>query len=190
MKWHAFVYTITAAYLCTLPLDGVSAHCDIKSWNYTLKLQQQIDENYNFHAERFNQLLHHHLTQPLLHQEFTAQELVSLWASGSFNSKQKLEMQIDASRHVIQAIEEETSRIKSLQTQITEVIELWSQLSAHCQAVQLATNSAVSQNYAQSNATLTQSVEQLIAKLLSIQNRYEKEVSALMQTQTLRSEHP
>ena len=123
------------------------------------------------------------MTQPLLHQEFTLNELAGLWTAGSLATKHKLEMQLDASRQIIQAIEEEMIRITSLEADITEASELWSQLSEHCQAIQLATNGAVSHNYAQSNTMLKKSVEQLVGKLRLIQKRYENEFTSLNQSQ-------
>ncbi|MFB9217814.1 hypothetical protein [Vibrio sinaloensis] len=180
MKWHWVTFTIAAVCLSTLPFPSNSAHCDVKTWNSILKSQKQIDHSYNFHATRFNQLLKHHSTQPLLHQTFEEQDITALWRAGNPQSQQKLSMQIEASQQVIQAIEEELLAINQLQHDVLVQAGEWQGMSEHCALEQRTANVAVSHNYGQSNRLLGKSIEQLKGKLTLIQRRYEQEVETLV----------
>ncbi|CAK4073930.1 hypothetical protein [Vibrio sp. 16] len=179
MKWLSFTSTITAAWLCTLPFHGTAAHCDAKAWDQLVKIQQKIDASYNQHAERFNRLLQYHQQQPFLHQAFSSQELNTLWVTGTPSAKQKFELQMDSSRHLIQAIDEESQLISRLEQNVKETRTQWRELGAHCHDARYATNSVISDNYVKSNDALLASLSELLSKLATIQHRYRLELSTL-----------
>jgi len=183
MKWHRVINTIAAACLCTLPFSSNGAHCDAQTWNDTLKLQQQADQIYNYHAQRFNQLLQHHSLQPLLHQEFSPSELATLWKNGQHASKQRMEMQIEASQHIVQSINEELKSIHQLNAEVVDLSEIWQLISQHCQADKLTTNVVASYRYYQSNLELTKNIYELLNKLKLIQQSYQTEINTLLKAQ-------
>ncbi len=183
MKWHRVINTIAAACLCTLPFPSNGAHCDAQTWNDTLKLQQQADQIYNYHAQRFNQLLQHHSLQPLLHQEFSRSELATLWKNGQHASKQRMEMQIEASQHIVQSINEELKSIHQLNAEVIDLSEIWQHISQHCQADKLTTNVVASYRYYQSNLELTRNIYELLNKLKLVQQSYQTEINTLLKAQ-------
>lgn len=182
MMWHWVSFTIAAVCLSTLPFPSKSAHCDAKTWGDTIRTQKQIDQTYNFHAVRFNQLLKYYSNQPLLHQTFEQQEIQALWETSTPLSQQKLSMQIEASLQVIQAIEEELVAISQLQDDVLALANEWQEISQHCAIEQRTTNVAVSHNYGQSNRRLREGIEQLKGKLTLIQYQYQQEMETLVNT--------
>lgn len=182
MKWHSVNITIAATLAITLPCEVIGAYCDEKSWNHTLKLQHQLDQNYNFHATRFNQFLQIHHSQPFLYQEFTQVELRALWLSEDRSFRQRLQSQALASTTIIGHIEEERVMIAPLQSQATTLKQKWRQISADCLKTGNQANRITSSHYVQLNQALSIDLEGLSAKLDVLKSRYEKERDLLEAT--------
>lgn len=179
MKWHSTRITIAAALLITLPCQVNSAHCDVESWNRALKLQTQLEQDYNFYATRFNQFLQMHLTQPFLYQEFSETELQGLWQSNNRAFHQQMQAQVEASLAVIEGITQERNQIQPLSQHALALHARWQAISQHCQRSGNQTNVITSWHYAQLNQALKEDIEALITKLDKIEQRYLQEIEAL-----------
>lgn len=179
MKWHRVLHTITAAVLITLPFPSSAAHCDAKTWNRALTLQQSLDTQYNQHAERFNQLLSFHQAQPFLYQEFSPNEIRSFWQSNKQTLLKSMQGQIAASQAVVKNIVQEREQLNPLLERAAKLQQRWQQISQHCKKIDNQSNTITSWNYAQNNKALIEQIHQLDEKLTTLQRRYQNEVRAL-----------
>ncbi|KJY82815.1 hypothetical protein TW81_11410 [Vibrio galatheae] len=179
MKWHNNYLIIAAALLITLPCKGNSVRCNADSWNHALKHHQEIEQEYNFHATRFNTLLQAHRIQPFLYQEFSREELQGLWLSPNSEFHKQMQTQIEASLTIIEQIQQEKQTIARLTTQAEAQSQLWRAISEHCRRIGEQSNVIISWNYAELNQALTADIEEMIQKLIIIESRYTKEIEAL-----------
>lgn len=170
--------------LITLPFKVMGEHCNASEWNKLLKLQTELDQTYNLHAQKFNQFLQVHNDQPFLYQEFTAQEIRQFWASNKSTLHQSMNSQIEASLFVVNKIQAERETLQNLEVAATKQQQLWQTISLHCSEVGVRSNTIASQNYAQLNQALTLDIKKLFTKLLILEQRYTKEVDALRQAKS------
>lgn len=179
MKWQNIHITIAASLLITLPWQVNSAHCDEKSWNHALKLQQELEALYNHHATRFNEFLQIHQAQPFLYQQFSEDELRTLWLSKQHHFQEQIQLQADASLEVIAKINEERLLLEPMLDQVDTQRNHWLNLSQHCKQTDNQANVITSSSYAQLNHALKSDIEALISKLKVIETRYERESQAI-----------
>lgn len=180
MKWHCLNITIAAALLITLPYGVNSAHCDAESWNRALKLQQELEQEYNFYATRFNQFLQIHQAQPFLYQEFTTKELQGLWQSNNHAFHKRMQSQAKASSIVIDKINEEKQLLDPLLGQASAMEKRWLSLSKHCKTVSSQSNVISGWQYSQVNQAMRKDIEALISKLTILEGRYRSEIEAIL----------
>lgn len=178
MIWH-YLTTITAAMLITLPFQVNGSQCNEKSWNASLKVQQELDESYNLHASRFNQFLKLYQDQPFLFQEFSADEIYSLWSTNNPNYLEHMNAQIKASTTIIDLIDNERSVLAPLNEEASRQQDKWLSISRHCHSNGNMVNMITSLDYAQLNQALIRDISILRRKLDTLQSRYLKEVEAL-----------
>ncbi|EEX93780.1 hypothetical protein [Vibrio orientalis] len=178
MIWHYF-NTITAAMLITLPFQVNGSQCNEKSWNASLKVQQELDESYNLHASRFNQFLKLYQNQPFLFQEFSADEIHSLWSTNNASYLEHMNAQIKASTVIIDLIDNERSAIEPLNEEASRQQDKWLTISRNCQTNGKMINMISGLDYAQLNQALIRDISILLRKLDTLQARYLKEVEAL-----------
>lgn len=178
MIWH-YLTTITAAMLITLPFQVNGSQCNEKTWNANLKVQQELDESYNLHASRFNQFLKLHQEQPFLFQEFSTEEIHSLWSTNNTRYLEHMNAQIQASTTLIDLIAAERSAIEPLGEKALLQQDQWLTISRHCQADGKTVNMISGLDYAQLNQALIRDINTLLIKLDTLQARYKQEVEAL-----------
>lgn len=181
MIWH-YIVTITAATMITLPFPVNSAHCDEKTWNRYLKLQQEVDFNYNVHAHRFNQLLQVYQTRPLLSKEFSQQEIATLWQSNNAIHSERMDAQLAASKTLLGHIQQESKAIEPLTSKVSDLQSKWIEISKHCASSEHKVNMITSLNYAQLSQALIVDIRTLLRQLAVIESGYIQEIEALVNT--------
>ncbi|WP_394125987.1 hypothetical protein [Vibrio hepatarius] len=165
--------------LITLPFQVNGSQCNEKSWNANLKVQHELDEAYNLHASRFNQFLKLHQDQPFLFQEFSADEIHSLWSTNNTRYLEHMNAQIQASTTLIDLIGKERSAIEPLNDKALLQQDKWLTISHHCQTKGKMINMITGLDYAQLNQALMRDISILLRKLDTLQTRYRKEIEAL-----------
>lgn len=181
MIWHYFT-TIAATVLITLPFQLNASHCNEKSWNHILNVQLEIDENYNFHASRFNRFLKRHKERPFLFQEFSNEELKQLWAKKDPIYQTRMQEQLHASLTVIGLIEQERQNLAPLIQRIANQQQDWIEISQHCDNSASTINMVTGLNYSQLNQALIKDTTLLIKQLDILKRHYVRELDALEQS--------
>ena len=179
MIWRNVTLTLTAWWLITLPFQSIAGECDEQSWNQALKTQASLDKAYNHHAQRFNQFLPIHTAQPFLYEEFTQNEIVSLWQQHKPELQQKMLQQITASEALIIRMQIERQSIVDLLIPTQELQQRWLKIHQDCLKREEVTNAHYSQRFSDSAKQLYHQLNSLLYKLNALKARYQKEINTL-----------